>query len=96
MDKKGQPEPDTSLRDTENVPLKEGVFDYFDREVKPFVADAWIDEKYRDELDGLIGRVGYEINLTAIFTSINPQPLEDIENEIQTLQKEIIDLLGEL
>jgi len=97
LDKKGQPEPDTSLRDTENVPLKEGVFDYFDREVKPFVADAWIDEKYRDELDGLIGRVGYEINFNRYFYKYQPpRPLEDIENEIQTLQKEIIDLLGEL
>lgn len=97
LDKKGQPEPDTSLRDTENVPLKEDIFEYFEREVKPFVADAWIDENYRDELDGQIGRVGYEINFNRYFYKYQPpRPLEEIEKEIQILQKEIIDLLGEL
>jgi len=97
LDKKGQPEPDTSLRDTENVPLKEDIFEYFEREVKPFVADAWIDENYRDVLDGQTGRVGYEINFNRYFYKYQPpRPLEEIEKEIQILQKEIIDLLGEL
>ena len=45
LDKKGNPEPDTGLRDNENVPLDESVFDYFEREVKPHVPDAWIDEE---------------------------------------------------
>jgi type I restriction enzyme M protein len=48
-DKHGNPEPDTSLRDNENVPLGESVFDYFEREVKPHVPDAWIDESKRDD-----------------------------------------------
>ena len=43
-DSKGNPEPDPNLRDTENVPLKEDVQAYFEREVVPHVPDAWIDE----------------------------------------------------
>ena len=44
LNKKGNPEPDTSLRDNENVPLKEDIREYFEREVLPHVPDAWIDE----------------------------------------------------
>ncbi|MGB4435054.1 MAG: class I SAM-dependent DNA methyltransferase, partial [Defluviitoga tunisiensis] len=44
VDSKGNPEPDPELRDTENVPLKEDIHEYFQREVKPHVPDAWIDE----------------------------------------------------
>ena len=51
---KGKPEPDTSLRDNENVPLGESVHDYFEREVRPHVPDAWIDESKRDEQDGAL------------------------------------------
>ena len=43
--KKGKKQPDTSLRDTENVPLKEDIKEYFEREVLPFAPDAWVDEK---------------------------------------------------
>jgi type I restriction enzyme M protein len=43
----GQPEADAGLRDNENVPLGESVYDYFEREVKPHVPDAWIDESKR-------------------------------------------------
>jgi type I restriction enzyme M protein len=52
---------DTDLRDYERVPLKEDVFEYFEREVKPHVEDAFIDEDYTDEQDDQVGRVGYEI-----------------------------------
>ena len=41
-DKKGKPVADSSLRDTETVPLKEEIFAYFKREVLPHVPDAWI------------------------------------------------------
>ena len=68
-DKKGRPEPDPDLRDTENVPLEQDVKEYFEREVKPHVPDAWINTAIRDHKDGKVGRVGYEINLTATFIS---------------------------
>ena len=57
-DADGHPEPDPELRDYENVPLKQDIRDYFDREVKPHVPDAWINEDARDEKDGQTGRVG--------------------------------------
>ena len=52
---KGKPEADSGLRDYENVPLGESVFDYFEREVRPHVPEAWIDEDKRDELDKEVG-----------------------------------------
>ena len=65
--KKGKPQPDTTLRDTENVPLKEDIQTYFEREVLPFAPDAWIDEKK--------SKVGYEIPFTRYFTSMKlPSP----------------------
>lgn len=51
-DKSGKPKADSSLRDTENVPYGESVYDYLEREVKPFVPNAWIDETKRDQKDG--------------------------------------------
>ena len=60
--KKGKKQPDTSLRDTENVPLKEDIKEYFEREVLPFAPDAWVDEKK--------SKVGYEIPFTR-FDVIN-------------------------
>ena len=56
-DSSGQPEPDTDLNDTENVPLKENVQTYFAREVTPHVPDAWIDPTTCDAKDGQVGRV---------------------------------------
>ena len=64
---KGKPEPDSGLRDYENVPLGESVYDYFEREVKPHVPDAWIDESKCDALDGEIGIVGFEIPFNRHF-----------------------------
>ena len=47
--------PDTNLRDHELVPLKENWREFVEREVKPFVPDAWVDENHRDARDGEIG-----------------------------------------
>lgn len=96
-DADGNPEPDPELRDTENVSLKESIYDYFQREVKPHVPDAWIDENKRDEKDGEIGRVGYEIPLTRHFYKYTPpRPLEEIETEIADLEKDIVRMLREV
>ncbi|WP_441001161.1 type I restriction-modification system subunit M [Fodinibius sp. SL11] len=96
-DKKGNPESDTDLRDYENVPLNEDVFEYFEREVKPHVPEAWIDEDYTDEKDGEVGRVGYEIPFTRHFYEYEPpRPLDEIEDEIKTLEEQIQDLMQEV
>ena len=96
-DKQGQPEADSSLRDTEIVPLRENVEDYFAREVQPHVADAWIDESKRDHKDGQVGVVGYEINFNRYFYQYQPpRPLEDINADIRGLQREILDMLREV
>jgi len=96
-DKDGHPEPDSELRDTENVPLNEDIQAFFDREVKPHVPDAWINTSLRDHKDGEVGRVGYEINFNRYFYKYTPpRPLEEIEAEIWTLEKEIADMLMEV
>jgi type I restriction enzyme M protein len=96
-DSKGKPEPDPNLRDTENVPLSEPVGAFFEREVKPHVPDAWIDESKRDAKDGQVGIVGYEINFNRYFYTYEPpRPLEKIEADIKKLEGEIIDMLREV
>ena len=70
----GNPEPDPELRDTERVPLAEDVNAFFEREVKPHVPDAWIDESKRDAKDGKVGVVGYEINFNRHFYRYSPSP----------------------
>jgi type I restriction enzyme M protein len=96
-DKNGDPEPDTQLRDTENVPLTEDIQTFFDREVKPHVPDAWINTSIRDEKDGEVGKVGYEINFNRYFYQYQPpRPLEEIESDIKTLEREILDMLREV
>lgn len=88
-DARGEPEPDAELRDTENVPLKEKIEDYFKREVLPHVTDAWIDESKT--------KVGYEIPLNRHFYRYEPpRPLEEIESDIKTLESEILVLLKEV
>ncbi len=88
-DEDGNPEPDPELRDTENVPLNEDVAEYFAREVKPHVADAWIDESKT--------KIGYEIPLTRHFYKYTPpRPLEEIEAEIRALGTEIMHSLTEV
>lgn len=96
-DKNGDAEPDTYLRDHELVPLKEDLREYVVREVKPFVPDAWVDEKHRDARDGEVGRVGYEINFNRYFYRYIPhRPLDEIDAELKTLEAEIANLLREM
>ncbi len=89
IDKQGNPEPDADLRDTETVPLKESIDEYFQREVLPHVPDAWIDHGKT--------KVGYEIPLNRHFYRYEPpRELETIEAEIKALEGEIVDLLREV
>lgn len=97
LDKHGNPEPDTSLRDNENVPYGESVYDYFEREVKPHVPDAWIDENKRDELDGRIGIVGFEIPFNRHFYQFTPpRPLEEIDADLKACTDKIKQMIEEL
>jgi type I restriction enzyme M protein len=96
-DRNGQPEPDPELRDTESVPLAESIQGYFDREVRPHVPDAWIDETRRDQRDGEVGIVGYEINFNRYFYKYTPpRPLEEIEAEIRDIERDIVRMLAEV
>jgi len=96
-DAKGHPEANSDLRDNENVPLKESVQDYFEREVLPHVPKAWIDESKRDEKDGLPGIVGYEIPFNRHFYHyVPPRPLEEIDRDLANVSGEIMELLTEL
>ncbi|NEX20923.1 SAM-dependent DNA methyltransferase [Thiorhodococcus mannitoliphagus] len=96
-DKDGQLVPDSELTDYENVPLTERITDYFAREVLPHVPDAYIDEDFRDQGDGEIGRVGYEINFNRYFYQYRPpRPLEAIDAELKQVEAEIAALLGEV
>jgi len=96
-DKDGNPEADADLRDTENVPLSENVDAYFTREVLPHVPDAWVNTAVRDPKDGEVGRVGYEINFNRYFYKFQPpRPLEEIEADIRTVEKEILAMLAEV
>lgn len=95
-DKEDNKEADSQLRDTENVPLKEDIYVYFEREVLPHVPDAWIDEKIRDPKDGEVGKIGYEINFNRYFYKYEPpRALEEIEADINKLENEILELLRE-
>ena len=88
-DRNGNPEPDPELRDTESVPLKESIQAYFEREVLPHVHDAWIDESKT--------KVGYEIPFNRHFYQYEPpRPLEVIEADIKTLERDILDLLADV
>ncbi|PKL99029.1 MAG: restriction endonuclease subunit M [Gammaproteobacteria bacterium HGW-Gammaproteobacteria-9] len=81
---KGQPEADAGLRDNENVPLGESVYDYFQREVIPHVPDAWIDESKTDALDGEVGIVGFEIPFNRHFYVFQPpRPLAEIDSDLK-------------
>lgn len=82
-DSKGNIESDSSLRDTETIPLKEDVWEYFDREVKPYVSDAYIDESSLDN-------IGYEIPFTRHFYKYEElRPFSEIMKEVEALEIEI-------
>jgi type I restriction enzyme M protein len=96
-DRKGNPEPDTDLRDHENVPLNESVHDYFEREVRPHVPDAWIDDSKRDPHDGEIGIVGYEIPFNRYFYKfVPPRPLEEIDADLKECTNRIKRMIEEI
>lgn len=99
--KKGAPQPDAKLRDTERVPFtyngntqgdkarKNTIAAYFEAEVKPYVPDAWVDGKKI--------KIGYEIPFTRYFYRYTPpRPLEEIDTELQQVSQEIITLLSEV
>jgi len=82
-------EPDADLRDFENVPLKDGIDAYFEREVRPHVSDAWVDRS-KD-------KVGYEINFNRHFYKYTPpRPLKEIDAELKQAEEEIMRLLREV
>jgi len=96
-DSDNKPVPDSDLRENENVPLGQDIHEYFQREVLPHVPDAWIDESKRDEKDGLVGIVGYEINFNRYFYQYQPpRPLADIDADLKSVEAEIAALLGQV
>ena len=96
-DAQGNPEPDSDLRDHENVPLDEDIQTYFEREVQPYVADAWINESVRDHKDSEVGKIGYEIPFTRYFYKYEaPRELEVIERDIEGVENELLELLKKL
>jgi type I restriction enzyme M protein len=91
---KGKPEPDSGLRDNENVPLGESVYDYFQREVIPHVPDAWIDESKTDEQDGEVGIVGFEIPFNRHFYVFTPpRPLHEIDADLKQCTDRIKEMI---
>ena len=82
-------EPDPALRDFENVPLKQDIDAYFEREVRPHLPDAWMDR----EKD----KVGYEIAFNRYFHKYTPpRPLEEIDADLKVAEEEIVRLLREV
>jgi type I restriction enzyme M protein len=79
---RGKPQPDSSLRDTENVPLAEDVETYFKREVLPHAPDAWIDHEKT--------KVGYEIPFNRRFYVFEPpRELAEIDADLKTVTDRI-------
>jgi type I restriction enzyme M protein len=87
-DNKGKKKPDSNLRDAEKIPLNQDIKEYFEKEVKPYNSDAWMDRS-KD-------KIGYEINFTKYFYEyIPPRPLEEIEKDIKKVTAEIQELIKE-
>ena len=81
--KNGKPEPDTSKRDTEDIPLTEDIDTYINREVLPFNPDAWVDKSKT--------KIGFEIPFTRLFYKYQaPESSKDISQRIKTLEERII------
>ncbi|AJX30051.1 type I restriction-modification methylase [Burkholderia pseudomallei] len=86
---KGKPQADSSLRDTENVPLSDDIGVYFEREVLPHAPDAWIDEQKN--------KVGYEIPFNRHFYVFEPpRDLHTIDEELKAVSANIMRMLEEL
>jgi len=93
----GKPEPDKELKDFERVPWGQDIYKYFGKEVKPYAPDAWIDETVRDEKDGKVGIVGYEIPFTRYFYKYEPpRKVEKIEEDIKAAEAETQKLVKKL
>ena len=85
----GRLESDPRLRNTEEVPLNESISEYMKREVFPHIPDAWVDEAKTT--------VGYKISFERYFyTFVQPRPLQDIENDLKTIQNRIAKLTAEV
>ncbi|MCF7991433.1 MAG: type I restriction-modification system subunit M [Thiohalocapsa sp.] len=100
-------QPDSNLRDFEDVPLTSDTARganvnavneaYFNKEVAPHVKDAWIDASKRDERDGQIGIVGYEIPFNRHFYQYEPpRDLAEIDADLDVLSAEIMEMLREV
>lgn len=84
-----QYEADSDLRDTENIPLKDNIFWYFLKEVKPHVEEAWINME--------AVKIGYEISFNKYFYRHKPlRSLEDVAKDIVNLEKESDGLINEI
>ena len=96
-DEKGNVMADPDLRENENVPLGQDIHEYFAKEVLPHVPDAWIDESKKDDKDGQVGIVGYEINFNRYFYQYQPpRALSAIDADLKAIEAEIAGLLGEV
>lgn len=83
---KGKPQPDTNLRDVENIPLKENIEEYFRREVLPYANDAWIDYQK--------SKIGYEIPFNRFFYIYkSPRPLSEIDAELKKTTDKILEMI---
>jgi len=88
-DKKGNPKPDSKLRDYERVPLSEDIEDYYRREVNPHLPDSWLDRK-KD-------KVGYEINFNRYFYKYTPlRSIDEIAADLLALERKNEGLLNEV
>ena len=89
LDKKGLPKPDSSLRDSERIPLDENIEEYFEREVKPHLPNSWVDNEKT--------QIGYEINFTKYFYQFTPlRSVKDIMKDLLELENESDGLMNEL
>lgn len=88
-DKQGNPKSDSSLRDTERVPLGMDIDEYYEKEVKPHLPTSWVDHNK--------SQVGYEINFTKYFYKFKPlRSLDDITQDLLQLEKESDGLINQL
>jgi type I restriction enzyme M protein len=89
LDSKGKPKSDTKLKDSENIPLKESIDNFFATEVLPFVPDAWYNDKET--------KIGYEINFAKYFYQYQaPRSLKEITKDILAIEQETENLLKEI
>ena len=92
--KKGQKPYDPELRDTESIPLTESIAAYMKREVLPHVPEAFVNEDVKDEKDGQVGKVGYEINFNRYFYVYKPPRAPHvIAEEIREMEKRFLELM---